>query len=160
MALGGVEHALVVHCGGLDEFAPIGPADVAEVRREAGGGGAYACSFARVDPAEWGVPRCSIADLVGGGPAENAATLRAILAGGEDFATALSAAGHVGRTIALNAGAALYVAGHAQSIAEGYAAAMRGLACGDGLAKLDQWVAATRDIAAAVAARQPEAAAT
>lgn len=151
VALGTVEHALVVHCGGLDELAPTGPADVAEVRRDTEGGaaGAYTCTYSHIDPADWGVPRCTVADLVGGGPAENAATLRAVLAGGRDLgAGPLDAAAHVGRTIALNAGAALYVAGRAGSIPEGYAAALAGLCRGDGLAKLDAWVAATRKLAA------------
>lgn len=30
----GAEHALVVHCQGLDELAPLGPAQIFEVTRE------------------------------------------------------------------------------------------------------------------------------
>jgi anthranilate phosphoribosyltransferase len=167
--LGAAEHALIVHCCGMDELTPVGPAEVAEVRRRretespgpagtgatlhsgsaqsTGGGGAYDVSFYTVDPADWGVPRCSIADLAGGSPAENAAALRAVLAGGGGGAAA--DAGHVGRTIALNAGAGLYVAGKAESIRQGYATALAVLETGGGLAKLDAWVAATQELAAA-----------
>lgn len=152
VSLGAVEHALIVHCGGLDELAPIGPAEVAEVRRRPEGSDQpYDVSYYELDPATWGVPRCTVADLVGGGPAENASTLRAVLAGGEGLAQALDAAGHVGRTIALNAGAALYVSGRADSVAKGYASALSVLCIGAGLAKLDEWVTVTREIAAAAA---------
>ena len=151
IALGSVEHALIVHCGGLDELAPIGPADVAEVQRRsspAPGERLFDCSYTTLDPKDWGVPRCTIADLVGGGPVENAKTLRAVLAGGAGLATDSTCSGHVGRTIALNAGAALYVAGRASSVADGYGIALSGLCSGSGLVKLDQWVRTTNQIAA------------
>ena len=158
VSIGTVDHALIVHCGGLDELAPIGPAEVAEVRRReapAPGENHFECLYYRVDPADWGVPRCTVADLAGGGPAENAAILRAVLAGGEGRATSMDALGHVGRTIALNAGAALYVAGLAGTLQEGYATALAALCRGSGLEKLDLWVAATRAIAAARDEHQP-----
>ena len=49
--------------------------------------------------------------------------------------------------VALNAGAALYVANAAESIADGIARARAALASGAARAKLDEFVAATRRLA-------------
>lgn len=59
-----------------------------------------------------------------------------------------NADGLPGHIVALNAGAALYVAGVAASIAEGVALARATIASGAALAKLREFVAATADIAA------------
>jgi anthranilate phosphoribosyltransferase len=48
--------------------------------------------------------------------------------------------------VALNAGAALYVAGLADSIADGIALARNTLASGAARAKLDQFLAITREL--------------
>src|SRR5881392_2648774 len=69
----GARRAYVVHgAGGIDELSPVGPNLVAEVvdgsvrQRE-------------LDPeAELGVPRCSVEELRGGTPAENAAAVREV----------------------------------------------------------------------------------
>ena len=79
-----------------------------------------------------GVVRCSPADLRGGTAAQNAATMRAVL-GGEQGAKA--------DTVALNAGAALWAAGHAPSFAQGVRAARDALASGKALACLDAYIA-------------------
>ena len=62
-----------------------------------------------------------------------------------------NADGLPGHIVALNAGAALYVAGVAASIAEGVVLARATIASGAALAKLREFVAATADIAAAAA---------
>ena len=71
----GARRAFVVHgAGGIDELSPAGPNLVCEVvdgdvkRRE-------------IDPQDFGVPRCSSADLAGGTPDENAVVVREIFAG-------------------------------------------------------------------------------
>ena len=64
-----------------------------------------------IKPEDFGLTRCEKADLVGGDPAENAATVRAILAGEER--------GPKRDAALLNAGAALYAAGAVESIAAG-----------------------------------------
>ena len=135
----GVERALIVHCCGLDELAPIGPCTTIDVA-----GGVAGPEFI-VDPADWGVPRCDIADLAGGSPAENAQVLRKVLAGGADGKCA------IGHTIALNAGAALYVYGTAGSVQEGYRIALDALLSGAGLRQLDKWAAVSHELAAAAA---------
>ena len=53
--------------------------------------------------------------------------------------------------VALNAGAALYVAGIADSVADGIVRAREALASGAARAKLDQFVTTTRELAGAVA---------
>ena len=53
--------------------------------------------------------------------------------------------------VALNAGAALYVAGVAESIADGIVRAREAIASGAARAKLDQFVATTRELAGAAA---------
>ncbi len=67
-----------------------------------------------ITPEEFGFARCTREDLKGGTPAENAAITRAILAGEP---------GHKRNAVLLNAGAALYIAGKADTMAEGVALA-------------------------------------
>jgi anthranilate phosphoribosyltransferase len=123
----------VVHCCGLDELAPIGVTHAIEVSADGG------LREFIIDPATWAtpVPQCSIDDLRGGSAADNAAVLRGVLGGG----TARLAVAH---TIALNAGAALYVWGSAASVEEGYAAALPAISDGRALALLDRWAAYTQ----------------
>ena len=70
-----LERALVVHgAEGWDEPTPVGPFELfdvraGEVRRE------------QRDPADYGLAPCSVEDLAGGDAAQNAATLRRVLAG-------------------------------------------------------------------------------
>jgi len=101
------EHVLVIHSAdGLDEFSIAAPTDVAELR-------AGQVSEWRFDPAEVGV-----AGALDSLKVEDAAGSLALIEhalGGEP--------GPAADIIALNAGAALYVAGQAASIAEGIAAA-------------------------------------
>ena len=127
MGLGNVEHALVVHCCGLDELAPIGVAEAVEIRK------GHEMKRIRIDPIAMGIPRCTVADLRGGSKEVNARIIRGVLAGGD------GATGPIADTIALNAGAGLYVAGLSSSIEEGYKKAQATLRAGDGLEKLSAW---------------------
>lgn len=129
LSLGSVEHALVVHCCGLDELAPIGEAEAIEIID----GTAKPIS---IDTVAIAGPACVIADLKGGGPQHNADAITELLEGGE--AAACSA---VGRTVALNAAAALYVCGKAASIRDAFKVAQAGLANGDGAVVLRRWAA-------------------
>ena len=63
-----------------------------------------------ITPEQFGLQRCSKQDLVGGSPAENAATTRAILDGEK---------GPKRDAVLMNAGAALYIGGKAACMAEG-----------------------------------------
>ncbi len=126
-----VERALVVSAAcGLDEIAPEGVTHVAELRY--GAVRRYA-----VTPADFGLAEAPLASIQGGEPAENAASLSAVLTGAD----------HPARTgVLLNAGAALFVAGAARSFAEGAALAARLIDGGKVAAKLDEVVAPPRGL--------------
>lgn len=70
-----------------------------------------------IQPEDFGFARCEKADLVGGSPAENAAITKAILSGQEK--------GHKRNAVLLNAGAALYLDGKAETMVEGVKLAAR-----------------------------------
>src|SRR5438477_12250769 len=74
----GAHRAFVVHgAGGIDELSPVGPNLLAEVVDGE-------VLERRLDPeAELGIPRCSVEELRGGSPSENAAAIRAVFAGAD-----------------------------------------------------------------------------
>jgi anthranilate phosphoribosyltransferase len=118
--------ALVVHGDdGLDELSLTGPSTVAELR----GGAVHTFRF---DPESLGLRRCAMADLAGGDAAHNAGIIRAILAGN---ATAPQ------RDIALlNAAAALYAGGTAETLANALALARAAVDNGAAATKLEQLI--------------------
>jgi anthranilate phosphoribosyltransferase len=88
-----------------------------------------------------GIPRCSLADLKGGGPKENAEKFVAVLRGGDHTDAKRD-------SIVLNAGVGCFVYGLAESIEEGCALARSTLTSGKAADKLNQWIAASQAIAA------------
>ncbi|MCL2198047.1 MAG: anthranilate phosphoribosyltransferase [Defluviitaleaceae bacterium] len=97
----GVRSAMVVHGeDGLDEVSLSAPTFVCEVKD------GWVRSYT-ITPEQFGFTRCDKNDLQGGGPAENAAILRAILEG--EKSPKRDAA-------VLNAAAAMYVTGKYESI--------------------------------------------
>jgi anthranilate phosphoribosyltransferase len=129
----GVERALVV-CGedGLDEVSIVGPTDVAEVSGE----GVRRYKIAPEDLGLAAAPDASDPALAGGTPDENADITRAILAG-EAPAAACDLA-------LINAGAAIYAASAAATLAEGVQAARSAIAEGDAARALERYVEASR----------------
>ncbi len=99
----GTSHAMIVNGCGLDELSTIGRSHVVEVVD--GRIAEY-----DLDPGSLALASAGPEDLKGGEPAENARIAKAILKG------ELSARSD---TVALNAAAALYVAGRAASVEEG-----------------------------------------
>lgn len=85
-----------------------------------------------VTPEEYGLARCTKKDIEGGTPEENAAVTRAILSGGTGAKTDI---------VLLNAGAAIYVSGKAESIADGIRAARDVVASGAAMKKLEAFKA-------------------
>jgi anthranilate phosphoribosyltransferase len=131
----GAERALVVSGeDGLDELSTAAPTKVLEVN------GAEITGY-ELSPEQVGVrpsaEREFERDCAGGTPAHNAAVTRAILGGeaGERPASVELAV--------INAGAAIYAAGAADSIAAGVEAARAALADGAAAAALDRYVRAT-----------------
>lgn len=101
----GVERAMVVHgLEGMDEISLSGPTRVSELK-----GGKI--STYEISPEDFGLKRASINELQGGDASENADLARMILKG--------KLIGPKREIIVLNAAAGIYVAGKADTIADG-----------------------------------------
>ncbi|UWG48599.1 Anthranilate phosphoribosyltransferase [Halanaeroarchaeum sp. HSR-CO] len=116
-----VEHALVVHGAGLDEITIHDETTVAEVR------GTDIEEYT-LTPADLGIDHHTITDVAGGSPTQNAEDMRRVVTG--------EANGAKRDIILANAGAAIYVAGAATSLADGVEAADQAIADGGAAAKL------------------------
>jgi anthranilate phosphoribosyltransferase len=100
----GSKRAWVVHgADGLDELSTTGYTKVSECR-----GGMVQTFY--VHPADYGLPKASAAALKGGDASQNAALVRAVLDGVQ---------GPPRTVVLLNAGAALFIAGHTESVKDG-----------------------------------------
>ena len=127
----GMRRALVVHGqDGLDELTVTAATRITELDRE-GNLRTY-----ELYPELLLGQRYPASDLRGGTPAENAAILRAILEGRER--------GGARAVVALNAGAAIYISGRAESLAEGYRLAGEAIDSGAALGKLNALVEMSR----------------
>ena len=124
----GRKRALVVHGSGLDEIAVHGPTLV----REATPRGVKAYEVA---PADLGSQTFDLDDLKGGDPADNARLLHEALAGQGRPAHR--------EAIAVNAGALLYLAGPADSLADGAAMAREQIGSGAVATHLESMTKAT-----------------
>jgi anthranilate phosphoribosyltransferase len=133
----GVERALLVSSeDGLDEVSSSAPTKVVEVNGE------ELRSYV-LHPAEVGVHPDGAEQLPGGSPLQNAALTRSILAGNGAAAGRDGSAPPGEALAAINAGAAIYAAGGAASIAEGVEAAREALADGSAARTLEAYVQAT-----------------
>jgi anthranilate phosphoribosyltransferase len=132
----GHEHALVVHGDpGMDELSPIGVTQAIEVRNGE-------VRRITVDPRDhFDVERLDAAELRGGDPDYNARVVDDILNG--------RLGGAARAAVVLNAGAAILIAGKAESIHEGVAAAEKALDQGKGIKALEDLRAATRAVVCA-----------
>jgi anthranilate phosphoribosyltransferase len=129
----GAEHALVVHGRvGMDEISPHGVTDVWEVQD------GVVRSW-EIDPERFRLGIQDVGELQGGEPAANAERLERILGNGSADPSGLAA-------VLLNAGAAIYVAGIAGSLAEGIGRAREVVASGAARAALDRLRKATASI--------------
>jgi anthranilate phosphoribosyltransferase len=128
----GARHALVVWGkDGLDEISLGAATLVGELKN--GQVHEY-----EIHPEDFGLPMAASRNLRVADAQESRARLMAVLAG---------APGPAANIVALNAGAALYLAGAADSIAAGLERARAALASGAAQAKLEQFLAATRRLA-------------
>jgi anthranilate phosphoribosyltransferase len=131
----GSESALIVSAeDGLDELSVSAPTRVVELKE------------GRIDsftltPEEAGLERASSDPLVQGDPEENAELTRAVLTGKQH--------GVERSLVLLNAGAALYVGGAADSIAAGTTKAAEAVDSGAAAELLERYVAKTKELAPA-----------
>lgn len=112
----------------LDEISMSAPTSVCEIKD--GKFQSY-----ELTPEQFGYTRCQKEDLQGGTPEENAEITRAILKGEEKGAKR--------QAVCLNAGAALYIAGKAQTIEEGVRMAEELIDSGAALKKLEEFIEET-----------------
>jgi anthranilate phosphoribosyltransferase len=125
----GARRAFVVHgAGGVDELSPAGPNLVCEVVEGT-------VREREIDPAALGVRRCSVTDLQGGTPEENAAIVLRVLEGGD---------GAVRDAVLLNAAGAIAAAGHAADLREGLGFAREAVDSGAAAARLKSLTAFSR----------------
>ncbi len=126
----GTECALVIHCGGLDE---IGLHEVTRGHLVKNGG---VESFA-LDPAELGLAPAPIEALKGGDPKKNAEILSAVLQGEP---------GPRGDVVAVNAAAALVVAGLVKDLPEGLERAREVLRKGQAARVLERYAESSQRV--------------
>ena len=119
----GSRRALVVHgFDGLDEITLTSETQVSELKND------NVTSFT-IDPKEYGYSLCSANDLKGGSPKENAGIIRDILNGTTGPKTDI---------VILNAAAAIYVGGKADSIEKGILVAANSIDSGAANKKFEQ----------------------
>jgi anthranilate phosphoribosyltransferase len=124
----GATRAWVVHGDGLDEITTTGTTHVAEWRD----GG---LRLFNITPEAVGLPRAALADLRGGDPAENAAALRAVLAG---------QTGPHRDVVLINAAAAFLVADKVETLREGVDMAAEAIDSGAAARALEKLIDLTR----------------
>lgn len=128
----GVTRGVVV-CGedGLDEITLTGETTVYEIRF------GEITSY-NITPEQFGLKRCELSSLVGGTPKENAQITREILEGKER--------GPKRDVILMNAGMSLYLGIDDISLSQGIAMAAELIDSKKALAKLDEFVKATKEV--------------
>ena len=121
----GTDRALVVSSAdGLDEFSVSGATRVVELREGR-------LSTYEVTPQEVGLEAAADGAVGAGTPEENARVLRGVLGGGGGTERALAV---------LNAAAAIYVGGRAESLSEGVGRAEESIDSGAATATLDKYL--------------------
>lgn len=114
----------------LDEISMSAPTSVCEIKD------GWFQSY-EITPEQFGYERCSKDDLAGGTPVENAEITKAILRGEEK--------GSKRQAVCLNAGAALYIAGKAETMEVGVRMAEELIDSGAALKKLDEFIACSNE---------------
>ncbi len=125
----GTDRAMIVHGSGMDEITNTGKTQISELRD------GQVRNYS-IQPQDFGYPAAKPEEIAGGAPQENARKLVRVMQGersrGRDI-------------IAMNSGAAVYVSGRAQTLAEGMMMAEEALDSGKALQTLKRMVAANGD---------------
>ena len=121
----GVKRGMVVYgMDKLDEISLSAPTKICEIKD-----GWFKSSM--IKPEDFGFERCTKEELKGGAPAENAQITRDILSGQK---------GHKRNAVLMNAGAALYIGGKAESMKDGIALAAELIDSGKATATLEKMI--------------------
>ncbi|AAQ59846.1 anthranilate phosphoribosyltransferase [Chromobacterium violaceum] len=127
----GSRHVMIVHgCDGLDELTLSGPSMVAELKN------GEILEY-ELEPGEFGFPLCELKDLRADTAAQSRDRLLAVLDGQPGPARDI---------VLLNAGAAIYTADIAPSLADGVTMAREALDSGKAKQKLQQLIALSRKL--------------
>lgn len=128
----GVKRGMVVYGQDkLDEISLSAPTTICEINN--GSINPYV-----ITPEDFGLSRCTRADLQGGDPQENAQITRDILGGQK---------GPKREAVLLNAGAALFIGGKAQTMKDGVALAAQIIDSGEALKTLDKFIELSNQLA-------------
>lgn len=128
----GVRNAMVVYgTDGLDELSVSADTLVTELRHGE-------LEDYSITPEEMGLARSPHGELVGGGPAENAAITRSVLSG---------ARGARRDAVLLNAGAGLYTVGKTKTIRDGIEMAAEAIDSGRAMDTMERFIELTRSVA-------------
>ena len=125
MKLGSERGMVVFGTDKLDEISTSAPTAVCEYKD------GWMKTYT-ITPEQFGFERCTKDDLLGGTPQENADITRGILSG--------DIKGHKRNAVLMNAGAAIYIGGKAESMADGIIKAAELIDNGKALATLDKFV--------------------
>jgi len=121
----GLERAMVVHSGGLDEISTMGPTKIMHLEN-----GQIRSST--IDPTEYGFRLANLDDLAGGDAAVNARIVRDLLTCRET--------GPKKDIVLLNAAAAIWAAGLAKDLVEGIEMADSSISSGNALQCLEKLI--------------------
>lgn len=125
----GSQGALVVHCEGLDEIGLHAPTTGHRLRDGK-------VESVTIDPASLGIARAPVSALAGGDAAANASIIREALGGG---------AGPCSDIVALNAAAALEVAGQVADLGEGLVLARELMSSGAAVGVIDRYATSSKE---------------
>jgi anthranilate phosphoribosyltransferase len=115
----------------VDELTPAGPCHVAHVAE------ARVVAIEELDPASLGLAPCTVEDLAGGDPGENARIVRDLLAG---------ATGPRRDATLFTAAAVLHVGGHVAGLGDGLERAAAAIDSGAAAALLDRLAARSAEL--------------
>ena len=125
MKLGSKRGMVVYGTDKLDEISISAPTSICEYKD------GWMKNYT-ITPEQFGFERCSKNDLLGGTPEENAAITRGILSG--------EITGHKRNAVLMNAGAAIYIGGKADSMQDGIKLAAELIDSGKALNALDSFI--------------------
>jgi len=127
----GVKRAMIVHgLDGMDEITVTAETKIAEIRDN------HIYQY-KIKPEDYGFPKYTCHELLGGDAEKNALILKRVLCGEEKEAKRAA--------VLLNAAAAFYVSGKCKDLHEGIAYAERMIDSGEAIKKLEQYIKATKE---------------